>query len=137
MSANGSENTKDYANVNVFEKIGDNRENVSETLNACDRDRDYDFCVDDVEKQTERVIVNATLPWLTLDGLVRPRITTRREPNSPYMGLAAIGTALLQPTRSTEPPQSNPSNSLSAASASLRFMKATKPLNPELLLLLD
>jgi len=54
--------------------------------------------------------------------------------NSPYFGLEASGTALLQPTRSTDPPQSYPSNSRKASSASRRFMKDTKPLKPALLL---
>ena len=53
--------------------------------------------------------------------------------NLPYIGLAAIGTALLQPTRRTEPPQSNPSNSRRAASASFLFMNETKPLSPAFL----
>jgi len=54
--------------------------------------------------------------------------------DSPYFGLEASGTALLQPTRSTDPPQSYPSNSRKASSASRRFMKDTKPLKPALLL---
>lgn len=54
----------------------------------------------------------------------------------PYIGFAAMGTALLHPTRRMDPPQSYPSNSLRAASASRRFMNDTKPLSPAFLFLL-
>ena len=40
---------------------------------------------------------------------------------------------MLQPTRRMHPPQSYPSNSRNAVSASRRFMNDTKPLNPEFL----
>lgn len=53
----------------------------------------------------------------------------------PYNGFAAIGTALLQPTRSTDPPQSKPSNSRRAVSASFLFIKETNPLRPAFLVL--
>ncbi len=45
-----------------------------------------------------------------------------------------MGTALLHPTLRTKPPQSKPSISRIAVSASLRFMNDTNPLRPALFL---
>ena len=50
------------------------------------------------------------------------------------MGRAPTGTALLQPTLRMDPPQSKPSSSRSASSASFRFMNDTNPLKPLVLL---
>lgn len=47
--------------------------------------------------------------------------------DAPNIGRAAMGTALLHPTLKTLPPQSNPSSSRTAASASARVMNETNP----------
>jgi hypothetical protein len=93
-----------------------------------------DGCFDGLhEIETAFYLCVATLTYFLtvslhlLEPISKPFCTLNEETDIPYIGLAAIGTALLHPTLSTLPPQSNPSSSRTHASASTRVIYDTKP----------
>ena len=116
---------------------GSGRFHQNMTDPGADHDHDLDPCLaveaSGYATSNETKSLNATSSRLSFDKPLVDELSVGQSGRVPYRGFAATGTALLQPTRKIDPPQSKPSNSRRAFSASLRFMNATNPLSPVVL----